>query len=279
MRKVLLYYCYCYPGPYDELPDQVKYCYNLHFYFLERYKDIFDKVEIILSTDDIFENEDVLDWYKQKFINIFGIEKCSIESIENNIELRDAIVYKNYFVKRMEEYKDDLLFFSQSKGLANIGFDNKPIINIYEWVAAMYYFNLENFEDKIKNELINDFITFGTLYIKIHNHEENTTLNDYYRFSQTKWIYSGSFQWINVGKLIDYIEEHNINLDRLAIMQRFFSEDFLGHIVPHDLCGGRKTGQFYDDYKQISKHLKDLYTSDEYLEFYNLFNEAIKKIV
>ncbi len=279
MRKVLLYYCYCYPEPYDTLPDQVKYCYNLHFYYLEKYKDIFDHIEIILATDDMFENDDILTWYRQKFTSIFGIEKAAIAMIDNNPDFRDAVVYKNFFVKRMEAYKDDLLFFAQSKGLANVGFDCKPIINIYEWVSSMYYFNLEHFEDKIKNQLLNDYITYGTLYIKIHNCDKASCLNDYYRFSQTKWIYSGSFQWINVSKLLDYIKDHDINLDRLAIMQRFFSEDFLGHIVPDELCGGRKTLEFYDDYKEISKHLKDLYTDEEYLEFYNFFNDSIKEIV
>lgn len=278
MRKVLLYYCYCFAEPYDNLPDQSKYCYNLHFYYLERYKDVFDHIELLLAIDDAVNNTNILTYYKQKFNNIFGIEKLSITVIENNSELRDAVAYKNFFVKKLETYKDDLLFFSQTKGLSNITIDSKPIINIYEWISAMYYFNLEHFKDKIEPELLNNYITYGTLYIKIHNCN-SAILNDYYRFSQTKWLYSGSFQWINVNALINYINSHSINLDRLAIMQRYFSEDFLGHIVPDKLCGGGKTLKFYDDYTEIDNHLKDLYSKDEYLEFYNFFNNSIEKII
>lgn len=282
MKKMLLYYCYCYPLNYELIPEHIKYGYEMHFYLLDHYKDIFDKVKIILGIDNKNNPYEILKFYKEKFKEIFKDKDLEIVLVENNPIFRDAAVYKNIFIKNLEEYKDYLLFFSQSKGLGNINERAdwvKDLIPLYEWIYALYYFNLENIKN-IEDSLINKNICHGALYLDFLSEKNKLSAGDKlgYRFSKTKWLYSGSFQWININKLLNHISENSINLDRLPIMQRYFSEDFLGNIIPVEFAGGPKTKFYYDDYKNIDNHIKELYPEADYMEFLNNFNKFFNVI-
>lgn len=278
MKKVLLYYCYCYPYKYEELEEHIKYGYEMHFYLLEHYKDIFNEVQIVLGIDNQNNPYEILKFYKEKFTEIFKDKKLEITLIENDPVYRDAMVYKYVFAKQLEKYNDCLLFFAQAKGLGNVNDKVNfldELITIYEWVYGLYYFNLENPKEvELLLTKAEDYICYGSMFLDFSIPKNAEKGGDKFgvRFNKTKWIYSGSFQWINVNKLKNYIKENSINLDRIPIMKRFFSEDFLGNILPVKYAAGAKTYRYYDDYNEIDAHIKDLYP-DQYMDFLNNFTE------
>lgn len=277
MKKLLFYYCYI-PTDFYALTRSVKFVYNMHFKLLREYANIFDKVHIHFGIDNPDDTE-LLEQWKNIFEKIFEKDKLNFFIHKNNKVSRDTGIYRDYLIKDLILYKDYLVFFAHSKGVGNVSVDYhlklRDKFDIYEWIIALYYFNLHNF-DKIE-KILEEKISYGSMFLNLMNLD---LPKGTYRRNIYGWIYSGSFQWININALLNFIKLNNINLDRLPnINQRYFSEDFLGTIFPESMAGrymnkNIENTLFFNDYQDVETHIKYLYP-DEWIDFLKFFDNIL----
>lgn len=188
---------------------------KIHFNCLRHFKNCFNEADISFIVNDNYDNNSLLDAEKF-FLSIFVGKNVSFSVIENN-EFRESKVFYNKIATRLKD--EDIIFFGHNKGISNVfKFDREQI---YQWVAAMYYFSLFDMKD-VQARLVNEkYYSYGSFLTK---NDEPERCNKY------GWYYIGTFFWLNCKKLWQYMENNEIKLPELY--DRFYSEEFLGNIIP-----------------------------------------------
>lgn len=155
-----------------------------------------------------------------------------------------------------------MVFFAHNKGTTNIL--KYPKEEIYTWVIAMYYYNLE-FMEEVTNALYNkNYISYGT-FLTQNDESEHLTKNG--------WYYIGTYYWINCVKLKEYMYINNIVMPKMG--DRFYAEEFLSNIYgswPLALAASHNSAYLInctDYYNHTREYLNWLYPNDEgYNSFY-----------
>lgn len=257
LKKKLVFYLY-----YADSKNSEEF-YNFHFSCLKKYCHIFDEAVFVISVDDVSDYHLIRE-AEDKILDIFKGTSVSFD-IHKNDKMHEVYAFEKYVINTKD--KDGLVFFGHSKGFSNIKKFDKEYI--YKWIAGMYYFNL-NFMDEVENLLLETkSISYGSFLM----HDELNETNKY------RWFYIGTFFWINLGKLENYIRQNNIELP--LICDRAYAEEFLGNIYPFEQLPyaashlNRALINARDFYHYINEYISMMYYEDELKEFYEFF-DAIK---
>ena len=253
MKTVLLYYFY--------IPQNkgITNIYDLHFKHLKHYLYLFNRKIIILGIDDTNDLE-TIEYFKKIIKNKLEDDNIEFYVSENHKEYRDGKIFKEFLMDKLDDYEDSLVFFAHSKGTHDQNNENTEM-----WISSMYYFNLEFMDDVINKILNSRYISYGANYM-------------HWRFrNKFSWIYSGSFQWININKLKKFISELHYNIDDIyeKNLKRYFAEDLLGNLYNSELQAHYKMNnnmEHFNDYTQIQNHIKFIYGMDEHKKFIEFYN-------
>jgi len=249
---------------YFWLPDNgFNEMYDLHFKCLEKFSNIFNESIFFIAVDDINNKETlkVAADIENKLINIGFFKNVTFNIIENNKTLREAKVFKEEISDKLINL-DGLTFFAHTKGISTY---NVNVENNKAWVAAMYYFNLK-FIEEVKYYLCQCMFNsygFFRCFDKEFDHIKN------------RWMYCGSFMWLNCQKIHHYINSQNITVPELY--DRGFAEDFVGNVTLWT-CSASKGNwltQKQDMYNKCIELLNVFTTSEEDLiEFKKFLKEV-----
>lgn len=176
MIKQLFYYFYIDSYEFYEV-------YKIHLECLKTYINVFDNVNIILSLDDINNNELINVWkeYIQSYLSILNI---NFIIIQNNPKHREGGYFYNQILCKSENI-DGLIFWGHGKR----DFDFNTI-NVYDWICTIHYlnsFNINKLEEILSDES-NEYCISGALLEK-------------YNLSLNQLMYAGGMYWLYPKKL------------------------------------------------------------------------------
>lgn len=189
---------------YAPKEDEFPLIYKYHFACLKRYINIFDDILIILAVEDVNDVE-YINKLERKFLDLNIGKNLSFKIYKNDSYFREAIGFKNEIIDKLST-SEDLVFFGHSKGYTNIFSQS-----LKYWVAAMYYFSLNDIE-KVKQNLVSDLSMFYG-YIAMRGSAV---------CSKYKWHFPGSFYWLNCPCIAAEVQ------DIPKLTNRFYVEMFPG---------------------------------------------------
>ena len=264
MNRKLVFSFYINDNFHDEINE-------IHFKCLNHFKEAFDLADISFIVDEGY-NKEYLREAQDRFLSMFLGKNISFSIVPNN-EFRESKVFYDKIATRLKD--EVLVFFGHNKGITNVF--NCDRQEIYIWVTGMYYFSL-NFMDDVESRLLNEkYYCYGSFLSKNNELEKG---------NKNGWYYIGTFFWINVKKLYQYMINNEIQLPVLS--DRFYDEDFLGNIIPTwPLVMTASWENRYlincgNFYEYTSSYIKMLCGEDieEYKKFYKLIlpNGKIDKI-
>lgn len=237
----------------------------LHLILLSKFIHIFNDIDLILLIDD---NTDI-DSLKNLIIEYLQRNDINFIIRQNNSFYREGIVYKEFIIDKLNEFKDnELVFFAHTKGVTNELNINNVKLTV-TWITLMYFLNL--YYGDFDVELIsNNNVCYGTLY-----NYDDSNLTKYH------WQYTGSFQWINPKRLYEKIENKDLIYRDYDI--KIIAEQFLGNNVSTEYVAFKDHNLFNKKYSLLLYESHDFtYHNIWYLAysfitidtFYDLINFA-----
>ena len=219
MVKKLLYHWYV-------SSDKWHWAYDLHLKNLEYYRDCFDKKQFVFTYFNEIVNRDALERITKRIKEI--MPDAEIMTYDNDIWLREAKYFYNEVALKLSDFqKDEAIFFAHCKGR----YSEFPE-NVEEnkcWINMLYYANLNNME--MINNYLNDGTTcsIGTLgWRGMCERFEEEQLADTVKY---KWVYIGAFYWFVPSRINELMMR---NGDELPWVDRYFVENWVGHVIPDD---------------------------------------------
>jgi hypothetical protein len=205
--------------------------YKIHKECLKFYKDIFDKVKIILVLDDL--KDQTLKMKGFSFINDINF------NCETNIVIRENTFFYEVDTLTKElldvnNSNDNICFFAHNKGTTNFrnikkhGYNENSLIY---WILVMYFYNL-NYIKEVENVLTGKMglpeVMYGTLLL------ENNTVNNILGYS--KYHFSGAFYWFNNQFYKNLV--HSNRLSSFVPATRMDGEMMPGYLFDRSVYGG-----------------------------------------
>lgn len=234
MIKHLIFYWYVKPDGWCDV-------YDLHLKNCLFYKDIFDKVTLVLSVDDDTDAE-LINTTKDMFLRVFPL--AEVINFKNNKEQRESAFFCSDVMGKLKEYNNnEACFFAHNKGFYSF-YREKD--DLFDWINCMYFCNLYNktmIDSLLKNE---DTITVGSCNVK-------NCKPKHFAACKYGWHYQGTFFWFIPSRLSKYLEEHN---EKEPPLGRYYTEMLFGALFPCEskhnikLYGFKDTGDKYKDYIQ-----------------------------
>ena len=263
MNKIFLFYWY--------ISDSWNIIYDYHLqnlkYYIKKY-GFDEKIFIIAYDKNVNQNLFV------KTINCLRecIPDAKFMFYDNDPDLRESYYFYNEIAMKLDRFKpNDVIFFAHNKGKYTY-YDRDVDI----WVNLLYYGNL-NDPQKIENFLANNNqICFGTFT------KQNETIirlfgSIYAPFltQRYKWHYSGTFFWFKPYLLHQEIKNNSLTMEENS---RYFTEKFLGHLIPFDekkaVFNLGTTDGILSNY--ITSFPKEEY--DKFVKISNLITYEVQKI-
>lgn len=260
MKKRLIFHFYLRHGWENFLTVQT------HIKCLKYYAHIFDEALFVIGRDSKCTDEDIKNF--QKLIIKIGFMNVRFKVTENTV-LRESKTLKEEVFDKLEEL-DGITLFGHSKGVGNEmwGCD---IESVTTWIMGLYWLNLTSMWE------VEGYLG------SIHTCTYGAFLNqDEAHLCEHKWIYSGTFFWINTQKLARYMKLNHIKIRQCY--DRFFSEYVLGDILefnPNEeferkamtfrQCYLMQANNFYEDIETYLKLMLSEYN-------YNAFDKFRKEI-
>ena len=256
----LVYHFYAFDGMQNS-----KTC-ELHFACLSEYAKIFTESLFVIAVEDT-SRTDLTDYVKKRLIDCGFVNNVKFEVIKNN-EWQETATFYDKVVKRMDK-EEGLTFFAHSKGIGNEIDGRFNMDEIHQWIIALYFLNLSYMKDVVQTLIRSPFLmTYGALKCSWEDIE-----NKY------RWIYSGTFFWLNGQRIMSYLKRYNIEVP--TPHNRYYSECFLGDILTIDYQS-TSHGSWYlygDDcqgwYHMASKYIDYYLLTDEDRENYKLFKDKM----
>ncbi len=235
MNKELIYYFYVHKTGWNDL-------YNIHFYYLEKYKDRFDAQTFIIATDNDTPAEHIHN-VERAIINIFPSAK--IIYYPNDKELRESNYFYNEIALKLDDFDDKWYFFSHNKGVDTY-YTTKEVCEF--WIEAMYFMNL-NYMNDIEKQMNGDTAVIGTFLIR------NLKAWSWLKYN---WHFSGTYWWFRPHKVNAIIKE---NKSSFPANSRYFTEGFFGSVIPDDHRYVKPSLDIYNaNYRQktnwMSRHIR-----------------------
>ena len=247
MRKILYLYWYVPPTYWHPV-------YNLHLRNLKTYRDIFDEIKIIISSDE--GNSGVNKTIESMY---YILPNAEFIQVKNDKEQRESAFFNEYIVKRLGDFDDNTaIFFAHNKGV------DTTYTRFYDrnaWIDAMYYFNLSD-KDLI-NRLLSDSTTCAIGTGKINNYVSPV----FESFCAHRWIFAGTFFWIVPKRINEYIKEHGVQITPNT--GRYYTEGFLGMIFPQDAEEIKCIGGDKVEYETWSDYIERNLTNDNVDDYVN----------
>lgn len=253
MRKILIFHWY------DNNLDELNLFQKIHLYYFNKFKHIFDKIVISISTNNMNNNEHINN-IKKLFIDD-NTNDIDFRLINNDPDLREASTFKK-FILDSDEFDNDYVFFAHSK---QTDYTNTPE-SLSLWIGVMWYFNLTNLNDTIKK--INNktkYISSGVIKACMGEgwQEHNKCKYDH--------IYAGTFFWLNMKKF------KAINIDTTNV-NRFFVENIFANNIENQYCATSNNCDTnmlflvdggFDPYRNMKNMLPVLFTDTKLVESFN----------
>ena len=163
---------------YHLYPDFNHCLSDLHFYYLNRFKHIFNRIYISVAH----QNPYMIQRTEEKILEKLGNSQhiCLLRT-HNNRHKGEATSFL-YLLNHVSSHHDiDYIFYAHSKGL-RYSLHDPNIKNIKKWIEFMYIFCISNIDQMINNDA-----NFGGNFIREGFLDNNLT----------RWHYSGSYYWMN----------------------------------------------------------------------------------
>ena len=205
--KTLIYYFYVHKTGWNPL-------YNLHFFFLSRYRERFDSQNFILAIDEDTPKENV-ERVKKAILEIFP--SAQITYYPNDPELRESNYFYNEIASNLTQLPDQWYFFAHNKGV-DTWYASPELCR--GWISGMYFMNL-NYMDEIEKQLsYPEMCVIGTFLIR------NVKAWKWLRYN---WHFSGTFWWFNPRHIYKVMIKHNTSIPENS---RYFTEGVWGTTIP-----------------------------------------------
>ena len=233
MKKVLYFYWYVSKKGWHQI-------YDLHLENLNRYKDIFDSVNFVISTDEDTDEESI----NKTIDKLKGVRNdANFIRFRNDKQSRESKFFYDELICNLPSFPENVaIFFAHNKGVDSRYVSSKELKN---WINVMYFANLSN-KEKISELLVdNNTYTIGTNTIVNYNSSN-------LKFAKYKWHYSGTFFWLVPKRIYLHIIENGIEV--LDNTGRYYAEGFWGTIFPADsehcvkLFGTKKNTDTFKSY-------------------------------
>lgn len=279
MNKKLLYYLYVTPDFFERITNLV----NVEC--LREYAHIFDEAVIYLSLDDVNDIETIKK-VEHLFLDL-GFNGNITFKIHQNDSYRESAIVKSEIADKLYE-TEGLIFFGHGKGFTNLdrGYDK---ISMLHWIVGNYYLSLEFAQEGV--DLItgmNTFCTYGSFPLVLHR--EQPYANDLLGKSELylgrikyNWCFSGTFFWLNPGKLYDHLAIFHQEIPR--IFDRYYSEKFLGNVMSyecnatgHNLIYLWPNNNMYDDGVAEDCIRFILHDEESMRKYYDFFNNILERV-
>ena len=254
MEKTLVYHLYV----MDNFKENI--AYKIHLYCLKKYINIFNKVKITLSVDDLSNHE--LIGYAYEWINSIGINCETHITVVKNNEMGETDTFER---EVLNMNNDGMVFFAHSKGVSRM-IDGKINSSVLYWILTLYYENLEyvsNIEKCFLDMPLKSSVFYGTLLFGSELHEPLKRA-----FGKH---YSGNFYWINMPKYKNWRKTGRI--PDLRPDGRWFVETYPNMVCNYEMMGGgieTKGGIWFEmDNTSIYK-----ITKDEWEEIYDMYGSS-----
>lgn len=212
MNKHLIFYWYINPGGWCDI-------YDLHINNCSFYKDVFDLVTFVVSTDDN-TNQELIDLTREKLLNVFP--EAELVYFKNDKELRESAYFHDEVIEKLNTFnKDEALFFAHNKGVYT-NYTSKE--DLFDWINCMYVCNLGDItkiDDLLQKE---ETITIGSCCVTNYN-------PPHFKYCKYKWHYQGSFFWFVPSRLLYYLKESK---ETPPPTTRYYTEIMFGSIFPFE---------------------------------------------
>lgn len=233
-----------------------------HFLCLEYYSHIFTDALVCICTDK--ENEHLVPSVRAKFASILKCGSVTLKTVENSLYC-EAATLKAEVVDKAADI-EGLVFFGHNKGISKMSaLDGYNMDSLLVWICAMYFYNLE-FLDEVEHELCADFVkTFYGAFLMYA---------DFINNASHTW-YSGTFYWVNCGRLIKWGKTPKIFDREYAewLPGQVFGDDITYYLTTHNKL------ILYDDdlYKNARSASERIAKTEEDKVNFNNFADSIIK--
>ena len=213
---------------------------KIHFYCLEKYINVFNEALFVISLDDV-DDTDLISSIETRITSLGFKGNLNFKIIKNDPYKREAETFYYEIVKKLYDL-DGITFFAHSKG-----YSNRVNTNLCRWIAAMYFFSLDDLIiGQVKDHLLEKpgFMFDGFNPVFDDKTFENHPL--WYCKNLYHWLYHGSIYWMNTQKIANYLNRESSQIPKLT--DRFYAEAFPGNVCPFDTeCVGFTT-DYYGKY-------------------------------
>lgn len=220
MRKNLVYHFYTFNGFRENIANKA------HFFLMEKYFHLFDKMVFYIVLDDVSNIELI----NETRTEILKHVRCNdiIFKTKQNTELRDAETFKSGIIDN-ENNLEYSVFFAHNKGTTNVVGFKQNENNIIHWIHALYFYSLNNIDlEQMENFFYNDLSSFTNKGLKFYGPCLCTKENcDDFWYNNNKIWYAGTFFWFHMNRYISALKEKKI--EKPIICDRYDAERFPGN--------------------------------------------------
>lgn len=267
--KRLLFHFFAFRGMEDFIS------YHIHMKCLEHYCHVFNEAIFVICVNDTNDTE-LIHSVESSLMNM-GYDKNVKFIVKENTPFQESDTFYNELALKLGDY-DGLTFFGHTKGFGNemearsksskITMEDMEK-SIFYWIVGLYYFCLSNIEE-IENYLYHtaEPTSYGAFKTKRDDID-----------TKYKWIYSGTFMWLNTQKL-----KHIIYLGKEKLppfYNRYYSEQFCSEVIPFNDSRSfmnayvANCGNFYTETLEMIYAFL-LYNDDEINKFKTFYEEMRK---
>lgn len=255
---------------------------RIHLECLKHYSHIFDEVIFVISLDNT-SDYDLIRSLEMELLELNFTPRISFKIVENTY-LRDSRTFYDFIATKLDEY-DGLTFFAHNKGITNL--DTYNFENVSKWVTSMYYLSLEYLDEVVYSLTDGRELSFGSL-INVIEYDKiivtESEIEDKQKFidktkvflGENKYLYTGTFFWLNTLSLYEYMRKNSIELPKLT--DRWYDENFCANIFKLDFAfshKGRYSLNYLQDGADIEYMIKHNMTEEEFGEYLNFHNNII----
>lgn len=278
-EKRLIFHFYVKEGWKESVTNRI------HLECLKRYSHIFNEVIFVISIDDI-TNYNLLRDVELTILDLNFTPNISFNIVENNY-LRDSQTFYDFIATKLDEYSG-LTFFGHNKGTTNL--DSYELKNVANWITSMYYLSLEYVDEMNYSLTDGRELSFGSLLNEIKPYEIEVTeegieprkqfadKNDVF-LGKHKYLYMGTFFWLNGGSISEYMKKNNIEIPKLT--DRWYAENFCANLFKLDFAfshRGRYSLNYLQDGAEIEYIIKHSLLEEEFDDYLNFHNNIMNLI-
>ena len=275
-KKRLVFHFYIQEGWKEYITNKI------HLKCLGCYSHIFDEVVFVISLDDTTNYELIRD-LESTLLDLGFNPNISFNVVENNY-LRDSQTFYDFIATKLDKY-DGLTFFAHNKGTTNL--KDYEVDNMVNWITSMYFLSLEYVDEAVYSLTDGRELSYGSLLNEIKAYEIKVTENEVAprdKFAEknnvflgkNKYLYMGTFFWINGLSIYEYMRKNDIELPKLT--DRWYAENFCANLFKMDFAFSHR-GRYSKNYLQEGAEIECMVMHATVEEEYNQFLEFKNKII